>query len=371
MAIQTFNPIVGGAELQLERLLPYLAARGANAEVVTRSVPDRPRREIIAGTTIHRTRLAGESPLASIVFVAGSLAHILRRRRGIDLVHAHGALSPATIVLGAQALGVRCLVTVLGTGDTGDLVRLAGKPVGKFRSRALVRRAWFIALSAEIRDELIAKGVPVERIFSIPNGVDCAIYRPAAPEDRMLLRDALGLPQERFIGAFVGRLHPVKQVATLLEAAARLSQLHLVLAGDGPQRESLEQLAHDLRIADRTHFLGLTQDVAEILPACNAFLLPSLGEGMSNALMEAMACGLACIASSAGGVRELFGDDRGIVVGSNAVEGWAEAIDRLMKAPDLQAKLGGAAADYIEKHFSIEATADRLLDAYRTTVRQG
>ena len=123
--------------------------------------------------------MRGESPLAALVYVGAALAHLLRHRSRIDLVHAHGALSPATIALGGRLLGLPCLVTVLGAGPPGDLARLARKPLGRLRSRLLFRSAVFAALSTELREELIERGVAPERVLTLPNGVDLTVYRPA------------------------------------------------------------------------------------------------------------------------------------------------------------------------------------------------
>lgn len=372
MVIQTFRPIIGGAELQLERLLPHLAARGLRSDVLTRAVDGHERREEIAGASVRRTRIAGESPAASIAYVVGSLAHIVRRRTEVDVVHAHGALSPSTIALGARALGLPCLVTVLGTGTRGDLARLAGKPIGKLRSRLLLRWARFVALSTEIREELLSMGVPRERVFSIPNGVDCSVYSPATDDARMRLRKELGLPRGRFVGTFVGRLHPVKDVDTLLQAATHVPELDLVVVGDGSQRARLESLARSLDVAGRTRFVGLAANTADFLRASDAFFLSSHGEGMSNALMEAMACGLPCIAtSSVGGVGELLGSGRGIVVHAGDVPAWSGAIGRLVHEPQLRVDLGDAAARFVSSSLSIEATADKLVEAYRTLAGWG
>src|SRR3954447_12061800 len=212
--IQSFRPHVGGAELQLERLLPLLADRGIQTEVITRAKAGTPRAEPIPGSLIRRTPVAGESPLAALVYVAGAVGHLLRRRSRIDLVHAHGALSPATIALAGRLLGLPCLVTVLGTGPPGDLARLAGKPLGRLRARLLFRFAWFAALSADAERELVTRGVAPERILALPNGVSLEVHRPATPEERRLLRERHGLPLDGFIGTFVGRLHPVKDVDT-------------------------------------------------------------------------------------------------------------------------------------------------------------
>src|SRR5215211_5953415 len=249
LAIQSFRPHVGGAELQLERLVPRLLARGIRTEIFTRAAKGWPRTERIAGSVVRRTPVAGESRLASLVYVAVALGHLLRRRSRLDLVHAHGALSPATIALGGRLLGVPCHVTVLGTGQRGDLARLVRKPLGRIRSWLLFRSAWFAALSADAEQELLARGVPKERILALPNGVDVEVNRPATREERRALRERLGLPLDRFVGTFVGRLHPVKDVDTLLEVTARVPELSLVLVGDGPDRGRLESAAARLGIS--------------------------------------------------------------------------------------------------------------------------
>lgn len=367
LAIQTFRPFIGGAELQLERLLPHLAARGVRTEVLTRAFDGTPRREPLSGSVVHRTPIPGESPLASMVYVLAALAHLVRRRSRLDLVHAHGVLSPATIALGARLLGLPCLVTVLGTGARGDLARLACKPLGGLRARLLVRCAWFAALSAEAREELLASGVPAERIFALPNGVDLDVHRPAAFQERAHLREVLGLPRDGFVAAFVGRLHPVKDVDTLLEATVGVPELELVVVGDGPERERLEAKARRLGIEGRVAFHGCSSRVADVLRASDAFLLSSHGEGMSNALLEAMACGLPCVVSrSVGGARELLGAGRGILAADGDVAAWTEAIRRLIEEPALRRALGDEAARFVAGRLSLEAGADRLVRAYAT-----
>ncbi len=365
LAIQSFRPHVGGAELQLERLAPQLEARGIRTEIFTRAVRGWPRNESIPGSVVHRTPVAGESPVASIAYVAVALGQILRRRLRINLVHAHGALSPGTIALGGRLLGLPCLVTVLGTGEHGDLARLTRKPLGRIRARLLFRSAWFAALSEEARAELLARGVPPGRILSLPNGVDLDVYRPATAEERGRLRERLGLEGDRVVGTFVGRLHPVKDVDTLLAAAARVPELTLVVVGDGPERGRLEAEAARLGIANRVSFRGESRDVAELLRASDAFLLSSHGEGMSNALLEAMACGLPCLASrSVGGAAELLGEGRGGLLADGDVAAWAAAIQGLVDKPGAGRQTGAAAATFVAAELSLAAAADRLARAY-------
>jgi glycosyltransferase involved in cell wall biosynthesis len=252
-------------------------------------------------------------------------------------------------------------VTVLGTGEHGDLARLARKPLGRARARLLFKWAWFAALSAEARGELIAHGVPPERILELPNGVDLTVHRPVGEQERASLRAQLGLPARGFVGAFVGRLHPVKDVDTLLAAAARVGELTLVVVGDGPDRMRLEARARALDLDSRVRFQGLSSRVPDVLRAADVFLLSSHGEGMSNALLEAMACGLPCLASrSVGGAAELLGEGRGVLLADGDVAAWAGAIERLAGDAALRGEFGSAAAAFVARRLSLDAAADRL-----------
>jgi L-malate glycosyltransferase len=112
-------------------------------------------------------------------------------------------------------------------------------------------------------------------------------------------------------------------------------------------------------------FRGLSSEVADVLRASDAFLLSSHGEGMSNALLEAMACGLPCLASrSVGGAGELLGAGRGVLLPGGDVEAWAAAIARLAGDPGLRRETGTAAAAFVAADLSLDAAADRLARAY-------
>jgi glycosyltransferase involved in cell wall biosynthesis len=365
MVIQSFAPIIGGAELQLERLLPYLAERGVEVTVLTRGHPKRPRSEAVAGGTVHRSPLAGRSAAASAVFVAGSLARFVRQRGSVDVVHTHGALSEGTIALGAALSGIPTVVMILRSGYWGDLERLLVKPLGARRMRALARRVSFIALSVESREELIAHGVPRARILVIPYGVDCSVYRPSDAEERAALRAELRLPAGP-LAVYIGRLTHVKRVDTVVEAAARADGLTLAVVGDGKERERLERLARERQVDERVHFVGFSDRVPDYLRTADLFVLPSRAEGMSNALLEAMACGLACVATPVSGSTELLRDGRGVLVDEGDVEAWGEALATLARDAPRRAALGEAAAAHVRDHLSIEQQADRLVDAYRS-----
>jgi glycosyltransferase involved in cell wall biosynthesis len=363
MVIQGFSPKIGGAELQLERLLPRLAERGVSAVVLTRAFGGRPRRERVHGAEVVRTRVAGDGPLASAVYVATCLGYLLRHRRKLDLVHAHGALSEGAIALAARALGLPVLVKILRAGHQGDFELLAARPAGRLRTRLLSRSATFVALSDESRAELTGQGVPPERVLVIPNGVDTDAYRPAGDAERAELRRDLGLDDGPLV-LYVGRLIDVKNVDTVVRALPELPGVRFLALGDGPERHGLIRLAGDLGVTDRASFPGATGRVAEHLRAADVFVLPSRSEGLSNSLLEAMASGLACIGTPVSGTRALLADGRGVLVEPGDVEAWTEALRRLTGDADLRRDLGEAAARHVQEHHSIDTTADRLVAAY-------
>jgi glycosyltransferase involved in cell wall biosynthesis len=370
MTIQRFAPVIGGAELQLERLLPELTERGIRPRVLTRAVKGAAPKVVAGGVPVRRSFARGESASASLAFVAGSFADVVRHRRTTDLVHAHGALSPATIGLAAIRIGIPCVVTPLGAGPPGDIARIRQKPGGRRRLEMLATHAYFIALSDEIATELGDVGVPPERIRLVPNGVDAAVYRPASSEDRARLRSELEM-RPGFCAVFVGRLHPVKNLPMLLQAIALTSDIDLAVVGDGSERPALEHLARELGIDHRVSFVGASNRVEDHLRAADAFVLPSIAEGMSNALAEAMASGLACVASSsAAGVRGLFEGGRGMTADPNDARSWAAALTQLSTDPLRRRALGTAAAEHVHADLSLSHTADQLTALYHEIVRR-
>jgi glycosyltransferase involved in cell wall biosynthesis len=366
MVIQAFAPTIGGAELQLERLLPHLAARGVETIVMTRGVPGEPRRDRAGPGMVRRTYLSGRSAFASLDFVGETFAYLLRHRRSVDVVHAHGALSEGTVALLANALELPTVVTVLGTGITGDFERLVRKPTGRARARRLARSGDFIALNNDVRDYLRKWDIPEERISIVPNGVDVDAFRPADESRRARLRAELRLP-EGPVAVFSGRLVPAKRVDLLLHALGEVPNLRVVILGDGPERSRLESLSHELGHEGRVSFRGFTRQVGDYLAAADLFAFPSDAEGLSNALLEAMACGLACLSGPSGGAPDLFEGDCGLVVPPDPTS-WAHALRRIVEDDALRRMLGENAATRARSSFGFDAVADRLVEVYTSAV---
>ena len=207
------------------------------------------------------------------------------------------------------------------------------------------------------------------RVVFVPNGVDlgCA----AAPGARERLRAALGVPADACVVTSVGRLVPQKGLDLLLEAWSHgMLDLpaRLWLAGAGPARSELEAKAASLGLADRVAFLGRRDDVPDVLAAADVFVLASRAETTPIALLEAMAAGLACVATDVGDCRSMLEDGAaGCVVTAGDVGGLAAALRELVADGALRQRLGEAARGRA-RLFSDAAMAERTAAVYETVL---
>ena len=196
------------------------------------------------------------------------------------------------------------------------------------------------------------------------SGVDARAFRPGPVDPRV---EATLPPRPRVI--FTGRLHPQKNLELLLESwpeVARCSRGSLILVGDGDERDRLAERASALGVGDRVHFAGKVEDPAEYLRGADAFVLPSVAEGMSNSLLEAMATGLPCLASAIGGNTDLLErGEAGLLLPADDPGAWARAIIRVVTDHDLAGRIGAAARRRIEAEFALEAVVDRYQELYR------
>lgn len=205
--------------------------------------------------------------------------------------------------------------------------------------------------------------VPAERIRVCYNGIELDRFSPAGR----------GKPEEfaraRLVVGTVCVLRPEKGLDVLVEAFARLRRAFpgvlLVVVGDGPVRELLAAQAGQLGLGESFRILPSRSDVAEVLRAIDIFVLPSRSEALSNALMEAMACGCAVVATGVGGTPELVEDGKtGLLVAPDDAGGLAAALRLLLEEEATRQRLARSAAAFIRSRFSVEASAQRLGEIY-------
>jgi glycosyltransferase involved in cell wall biosynthesis len=234
--------------------------------------------------------------------------------------------------------------------------------------RWLKRADRLLCLSESIRQEAIACGFRPEQTVLAPNGVDTERFAPATPDARAAARRDLGLEDGTFTALFVGRLVQRKGVDVLLQAWARSASARsgrLLLVGDGPERARLEGMAHALGIAGSVHFAGERTDTLAFYAAADAFVFPSRREGLPNALLEAMSCGLASIATRIGGCTDVVTDGVGLLVPADDPAALGTALDGLAGDAAERAHLAAAGRRRILNAFSFAVTGARLQEIYR------
>lgn len=287
------------------------------------------------------------------------MASLFRRYRP-DVVHTRN-WTCIDAIIGARLAGVPVVIH-------GEHGRGASDPDGTNRFRRGVRRllnplvTHFVTVSRDLAHWLASDvGIPSAKITHIYNGVDTDTY---SPRDQHEARRALGLPEARFVIGTVGRLDPVKDHRGLVEAFGRVAQRHdarLLIVGDGPCRADLEHLVNELALSSRVHLIGERDDIPQVLRALDIFTLPSLGEGISNAILEAMATGLPVVATRVGGNPELVHDGvTGFLVARRSTDALASALHRYMEDPLLIRRHGDAGRMRVLDEFSLS----RMFTAY-------
>lgn len=375
-----YYPRIGGIERQRAQVTPRLVRGGATASVITRAEAGAPRREVLDGVEIVRLPTLGgkargsaavrrriwqlAKPWDSAVYLVLGTAAVVRRRP--DVIHSHEFISTARLgLLTGRLLGVPVIVTSHRSGPLGDVGRNLGSRRGRrLLERIRTRAALAVAVSHEIDEELAGIGIPAERRRVVLNGVDVERFRPGTPDERGALRAELGLGDGPVV-VFVGRLAPEKRVDLLLEVWAKVvaaaPDATLVVIGHGGEEERLHAMAPSGVV-----FLGSVLDPAPVLRAADAFVLPSIAEGLSNALLEAQCSGLAAVVTDVGAARTVVDDGvTGLVVPPDDAAGLLSALESLVGDADLRARMGAAARRRMVELFSIDATAASFLDAYR------
>jgi glycosyltransferase involved in cell wall biosynthesis len=236
-------------------------------------------------------------------------------------------------------------------------------------SRWLYERAAakIVTTGEALKRELVEKnGFSAGRIESVPTGIDAGRYRPG---DRAAMRAKLGLPEDAMLLGIVATLRSWKGHEFLLRALPRLERnVYLVIVGDGPMRGVLEEKIGrlDERVRVRVRMAGDQRDVLPWLQALDLFALPSYAnEGVPQALVQAMLCGLPCVTTPVGSIGELARDEvTALVVPARDTDALAAAIARLAGDAALRKELGIAARRHCVENFSYERMLDRMEAIY-------
>jgi glycosyltransferase involved in cell wall biosynthesis len=375
MVIRYFYPWAGGAERQAQQLAKKLIEKGIKVTIVTgwwfRGTP---RKEIIDMVPVFRNftcwgmfGFKGLRKFGAYIYMLSLFVYLIRHRWEYDILHVHLTNYHTFIsIIAARLLGKRILIKVGNTGEWGIKAMKEGRGQGVWGMERMFANLHdsdcLVAVNPAITEELVAEGFAASKIVEIPNGIEVDAFEGKA--DYKLGSEGTLI--------FAGRLHPQKGVDVLLRALHKVCQAwpemnwRLQVLGKGELHSQLDALAHNLGIAEITYFCGQVNNVEEYLACSDIFVLPSRAEGISNALLEAMACGLPCIATRIDGNRHVLTNAyNGLLVAPDDADELAQAIIRLGQDRMLRERLGQHARQTIIANYALDSVADRYVALYK------
>ena len=319
------------------------------------------------------------SPLGDAVAVI-RLARFIRRERP-QLLHTHTAKAGAVGRIAALLAGRNDRPILVHTFH-GHVLRGYFGPLktGFFRlvERSLARVTdALVAVSPQVRDDLVALGVgPAPKFAVVRLGIELEQRVASSPGGRERARALLGIPPERFVVAWIGRMTGVKRTGDVLLALKRLRErgvdASLCLVGSGPDRDDVEESAHRLGIARHCFYLGYQRDVADWYAAADAVILPSSNEGTPVTAIEALAAGRPVVATRVGGVPDVVRDGvDGYLVGPGDVDGLAGRLAALARDPDLRRRMGEAGRARVLDRYAVSRLVDDVDRLYRSLLQAG
>lgn len=386
--INQYWPFEGGAESLTRFVVEETNKLGAKNNVLTigkkqielmagRSLPRIEQVESLY--TIYRFRLPSvlgkerNGKLFRYMTLVKCMYHLLALRNKFDIIHAQTFYwtTTASILIGKL---LRKPVIVTGHSTLTmlvDEIKSGNHP--SFLLTILKYADKYVAINDTIPEEATSiAGISPKRVVVIPNGIDTKQYRPAADQsEKDALRLKCNLPQEAPLLIYHGRLEDYKNIQTLLRALDGVRKkgipFNLLLLGDGPYKDSLEKLVVEYGLEHHVQFLGFKSNVEEYLRAADIYCLPSRIEGLSLALLEAMASGLVCIASAINGNKTVVKDgENGFLFEVDQYRILEEHILTLLSTLDKQASLSVQmnARKTVVDHFSLDTMTQQYLELY-------
>jgi glycosyltransferase involved in cell wall biosynthesis len=372
------HPYGGGSYLFL-KWCEYLLSKGCRVDVV-RTDPYSVARlrevrglNVIEAISIPREIVPAQDARAFVQLIR------LMRREGYDVVHTYNATPGLLGRLAARVTGVPIILHHQAGWTVGE-----DSPV---LERVLFTSLEYLGALAGTRSICVSQAealegrrlhtAPSSRLVTICNGID---PRPFLSLDGHAARESslsrLGIAGDALVIGSSSRLAPDKDIASLVRSLGHLTQLLpdaptvLLIAGQGPERSRLEALASSLGVADRVRFLGFQSDIRGFLSALDVFVIPTLREGLSISLLEAMAAAKPIVATSIPHNREVIEDGvTGLVVPTSNPLTIARAIARFATDPEMARACAHAARQRVLDHYTLERTLEATWALYRDPVQ--
>jgi len=374
MLSQTFHPAIGGSEKQALEISKALAGRGVRVTVLTRQPGGLPPEESMGGVRVKRLSVFGPRVVDSAVFMIKSFFWLLLNSGEYEAVHVHLASSPAVAAVLAGRLTGRKTLIKLGGGRGVDEITLSRNSL-----LGRLKLAFFRAAKPELlvmNGEVLAwlkssKEFSGLRLRLFRNGVDTGRYTPLLYNEKINAKTALGLDNSA-VFLFVGRLSPEKRIKEFLESWAEVMseeaappKARLLIVGGGPEEGALRSAVSQLNLSGSVTLAGPREDLLPYYRAADVFILPSISEGLSNSMLEAMSCGIAVLASRVGGAKDaIIPDVSGCLFDPLNKAELKECLRRQMADRGLSLRMGERARKTAVEKYSMARVADELMEIY-------
>jgi glycosyltransferase involved in cell wall biosynthesis len=353
----TVGYTLGGSENMIAQIAPRLKMRGYNVRVLAFKGWG-PVSEKLKGSGIECTALHGKGRF-DLRILWRYFFYLMGNPPDLIIAFLYRAYIPTRIF--GFLLGIQNISSVRG-------VRKSMSLTNKFLDKITIPLSHVIYSCSEAVTDFLVRDLGIKRnnIVTIPNGIDVKSFSVKSDKNR-ILKD-LGVIKGAKVVGTVSRLHePTKGIKILLEAfniiQGKVDSL-LLIVGGGKDEKELKQMAEKLKL--KTLFLGERNDVAEILPTMDVFVLPSLSEGFSVVILEAMACGIPVVATNVGSNREVVLDGKtGFIVEPGNPSKLAEKIKKLLGDKKMRKDLGKAGLKRVKENFSIDKTVDGIENLWK------
>ncbi len=365
----SYPPVIGGSELEAQRVCAALIQRGYTVKVVCAGGDPMPAvRDWIDPEGVPVRIYAGnwQGWMRDFVFGLRVGAMLLWERRQYQI--AYFLMQGFHLATGLPAARLAGKSIVMKVGGSGVIPVMAGSAAGRLELRWL--RQWaarIMILNEGMREEALQEGFPAEQLCWMPNPVDTEKFAPCDPAARLERRARFGIPATAPVALYCGRLAPEKALPSLMDAFAlvvkRIPEAVLVLVGDGPLRAPLTEQAARLQIPEKNLcFAGRVapEDVPAWLQVADVFTLVSPSEGFPCALAEAMSAGLASVVSDIPGNRQLIESGvHGLLAPVGDSAAIAVAVMRIFEDAPLRARMAEASRNRVLENYSTSKIADR------------
>jgi glycosyltransferase involved in cell wall biosynthesis len=389
---ETFYPEVGGGETQALQLAKWLVSNDFSVIVITRrSNVSFKKIERVGSVIVYRLPPVGPQHFKKWGLVLTSLPLLIKLRHQYDLIFVSGfRVIGISAVLISRLFRKACILKADSLGEMSGAFFIGGlkklrihfsslvfKSFLKFRGNILRRAESFIAISSEVATELENHGVNPAIIHPIPNSVDTDRFFPVDHAEKLELRRKLGIPQQRKIIIYTGRLVSYKGLPLLMqvwqEIQCKYNNATLLIVGSGGLdihncEKELKKFVKKNGLQDRVSFTGNVENVHEYLKSSDIFVLPTENEAFGISLIEAMACGLPVISTFVGGIKDILQNQQnGIVVNPGDFKQLYDSLDLLINDTFLSVKLGREGLSTAKERYSTDLVIPRYIELFENT----